>query len=109
MICAKSLLKVYRMSESEVLDELFRVIDDRIVNPKPGSYVTSLVNDPKGIDKVLEKVGEEATEFIIAMKNGISARTVEEAADLQFHLLIALRVAGIDLSDMMAELKKRRH
>jgi phosphoribosyl-ATP pyrophosphohydrolase len=96
------------MSETEVLDELYRVIDDRIINPKPGSYVTGLVNDPKGIDKVLEKVGEETTEFIIAMKNGIPGRTVEEAADLQFHLLIALRLAGIDLSDLMAELRKRR-
>jgi phosphoribosyl-ATP pyrophosphohydrolase len=96
------------MSETDVLDELFRIIDDRIVNPKPGSYVTGLVTDPKGVDKVLEKVGEEATEFIIAMKNGIPGRTVEEAADLQFHLLIALRLAGIDLSDLMAELKKRR-
>jgi len=96
------------MSESEVLDDLFRVIEDRITNPKPGSYVTSLVTDPKGIDKVLEKVGEEATEFIIAMKNGVPGRTVEEAADLQFHLLIALRVAGINLSDLMTELKKRR-
>jgi phosphoribosyl-ATP pyrophosphohydrolase len=96
------------MSDTEVLDELFRIIDDRIVNPNPGSYVTSLVTDPKGVDKVLEKVGEEATEFIIAMKNGIPGRTVEEAADLQFHLLIALRLAGIDLSDLMEELKKRR-
>jgi len=97
------------MSETEVLDELFRIIDNRIVNPKPGSYVTGLVTDPKGIDKVLEKVGEETTEFIIAIKNGIPGRTVEEAADLQFHLLIALRVAGIDISDLMTELKKRRH
>jgi phosphoribosyl-ATP pyrophosphohydrolase len=96
------------VSETEVLDELFRVIDDRIVNPEPGSYVSGLVTDPKGIDKVLEKVGEETTEFIIAMKNGIPGRTVEEAADLQFHLLIALRLAGIDLSDLMTELKKRR-
>jgi len=96
------------MSDTEVLDELFRVIDDRIVNPKPGSYVTGLVTDPKGMDKVLEKMGEETTEFIIAMKNGVTGRTVEEAADLQFHLLIALRIAGIDLSDLMAELKKRR-
>jgi phosphoribosyl-ATP pyrophosphohydrolase len=96
------------MSDTEVLDELYQVIDDRIINPKPGSYVTGLVNDPKGIDKVLEKVGEETTEFIIAIKNGIPGRTVEEAADLQFHLLIALRLAGIDLSDLMAELKKRR-
>jgi len=96
------------MSDTEVLDELFRVIDDRIVNPKPESYVTGLVTDPKGMDKVLEKMGEETTEFIIAMKNGVTGRTVEEAADLQFHLLIALRIAGIDLSDLMAELKKRR-
>jgi phosphoribosyl-ATP pyrophosphohydrolase len=96
------------MSDTEVLDELYQVINDRIINPKPGSYVTGLVNDPKGIDKVLEKVGEETTEFIIAIKNGIPGRTVEEAADLQFHLLIALRLAGIDLSDLMAELRKRR-
>lgn len=96
------------MSDTDVLDELFTVINDRIVNPKPGSYITGLANDPKGIDKVLEKVGEETTEFIIAMKNGVPGRTVEEAADLQFHLLIALRIAGIDLSDLMAELKKRR-
>ena len=96
------------MSDTEVLDELFGIIDDRIVNPKPGSYVTGLVTDPKGIDKVLEKVGEETTEFIIAMKNGVPGRTIEEAADLQFHLLIALRLAGLNLSDLMAELKKRR-
>jgi len=96
------------MSDTDVLDELFAVINDRIVNPKPGSYITGLVNDPKGMDKVLEKVGEETTEFIIAMKNGIPGRTVEEAADLQFHLLIALCIAGVDLSDLMAELKKRR-
>jgi phosphoribosyl-ATP pyrophosphohydrolase len=96
------------MSDMGVLEELSRVIDDRIVNPKPGSYVTSLVTDPKGIDKILEKVGEEATEFILAVKNGVPARTVEEAADLQFHLLVALRLAGVDLSDLMNELKKRR-
>lgn len=96
------------MSDIQVLDELSKVIDDRIVHPKPGSYVTSLVNDPKGIDKVLEKVGEEATEFIIAMKNGVPERTIEEAADLQFHILIALRMAGLDVSDLMTELKKRR-
>ncbi len=108
MIYAKSFMQVSKLSDTEVLDELFRVIDDRIVNPKPGSYVTGLVNDPKGVDKVLEKVGEEATEFIIAVKNGVPARTIEEAADLQFHLLIALRVSGIDLSDLMKELCRRR-
>ena len=67
-----------------------------------------LLTDTKGIDKVLEKIGEESTEFIIAVKNGIPERTVEEASDLIFHLLVALRAADIDLSDVMQELKKRR-
>ena len=67
-----------------VLEELDGIIADRLAHPREGSYVTSLVSDSKGIDKVLEKVGEEATEFIIAVKNGTPARTVEEAADLQF-------------------------
>jgi phosphoribosyl-ATP pyrophosphohydrolase len=104
----KSSQKVDEMTDADVLDELFRVIDNRVMHPKPGSYVTGLANDPKGIDRVLEKVGEEATEFIIAVKNGIPERTVEEAADLQFHLLVALRLSGIDLSDLIDELKKRR-
>ncbi len=57
---------------------------------------------------MLEKVGEESTEFIIAVKNGMNERTIEEASDLIFHLLVALRAADIDLSDVMQELKKRR-
>ncbi len=57
---------------------------------------------------MLEKVGEESTEFIIAVKNGMNERTIEEASDLIFHLLVALRAADIDLSDVIQELKKRR-
>ena len=66
------------------------------------------ISDDKGIDKVLEKVGEESTEFIIAAKNGMNERTVKEASDLIFHLLVALRAADIDLSDVMQELEQRR-
>jgi phosphoribosyl-ATP pyrophosphohydrolase len=84
------------------------VIDDRFNNPKPGSYVTGLVTDKKGIDRILEKIGEESTEFIIAVKNGDPGRTREEAADLLFHLLIAMRAAGITLDDLMDELRERR-
>jgi len=97
-----------RVPDLSVLEELDGIIADRLANPKEGSYVTSLVSDSKGIDKVLEKVGEEATEFIIAVKNGTRTRTVEEAADLQFHLMVALRLAGADLSDLLEELKRRR-
>ncbi len=53
-----------------------------------------MLTDSKGIDKVLEKVGEESTEFILAAKNGIKKRTTEEASDLLFHLLVALCAAG---------------
>ena len=57
---------------------------------------------------MLEKVGEEATEFILAVKNGKNERTVEEASDLLFHMLVALRAADVDLADVMKELENRR-
>jgi phosphoribosyl-ATP pyrophosphohydrolase len=94
--------------DSRVIAELWAVICERAENPRPESYTTSLLTDKKGIDKVLEKVGEESTEFILAIKNGVNERTVEETADLLFHLLVALRAAGIDLNDVMDELKHRR-
>ena len=91
-----------------VLPELWEVIRDRISHPREGSYVAGLVTGKKGIDAALEKVGEEAAEFIIAVKNGEREATVSEAADLQFHLLVALAAAGIDLGEVLAELGKRR-
>lgn len=93
---------------TEILAQLWAIICDRAENPKDGSYTTRLLMDEKGIDKVLEKVGEESTEFIIAVKNGVPERTSSEAADLLFHLLVALRAAGVDLSEVMAELEHRR-
>ena len=97
-----------RMVDPGVIAEIWAVICERTENPKPESYTTRLLTDPKGIDKVLEKVGEESTEFILAIKNGVNERTVEETADLMFHLLVALRAADIDLNDVMEELKHRR-
>ena len=91
-----------------ILSEIWTVIQERACTPSDESYTRRLLTDPKGIDKVLEKVGEESTEFIIAAKNGVKERTVEEASDLIFHLLVALRAAGIDLSEVMRELEKRR-
>jgi phosphoribosyl-ATP pyrophosphohydrolase len=95
-------------ADTQVIAEIWAVICDRAENPKPGSYTTCLLMDPKGIDKVLEKVGEESTEFILAIKNGVNERTIEETADLLFHLFVALRAAGIDLNDVMKELEQRR-
>lgn len=95
-------------ADPKIIAELWAVICDRADNPKEGSYTTRLMSDEKGIDKVLEKVGEESTEFILAVKNKVPERTASEAADLLFHMLVALRAAGVDLSDVMAELEHRR-
>ncbi|OPX68041.1 MAG: phosphoribosyl-ATP pyrophosphatase [Methanoregulaceae archaeon PtaB.Bin108] len=96
------------MPARDVLSELWEVIGDRVANPREGSYISSLLRDRKGIDRVLEKVGEESTEYIIAVKNGRKEDIVMEAADLQFHLLVSLKAAGIEFSEVLGELESRR-
>lgn len=94
--------------DPRILADIWDVICSRAENPAPDSYTSRLLTDKKGIDKVLEKVGEESTEFILAAKNGIPERTVEETSDLLFHILVALRAADIEFSDVIAELERRR-
>jgi len=96
------------LTKYDILAELWEVISDRVREPKEGSYIASLLCDPKGIDRTLEKVGEEATEYIIAVKNGTKREILMEAADLQFHLLVSLKAAGIEYSDVLRELESRR-
>jgi phosphoribosyl-ATP pyrophosphohydrolase len=91
-----------------VLDELWEVIGDRAAHPAEGSYTTHILNHRKGVDKVLEKIGEEATEFILAVKNKEPDAITGEAADLLFHTLLALKAAGVDISAVYAELESRR-
>ena len=93
---------------TDPLGELFAVIEDRAHHPQEGSYVCSLLGHRKGIDKPLEKVGEEATEFVLAVKNGDPDRIAEEAADLLFHLLVALKASGVELATVFAVLEARR-
>lgn len=92
----------------QVLADIVQVIRDRDEAQPSGSYVVRLLNDPKGIDKILEKVGEESVEFIIAIKNGEKERVIEESADLLFHLLVALHKCGISMDEVMEELAARR-
>ena len=94
--------------DASIIAEIWNVINERAEHPSEQSYTSRLLADEKGIDRTLEKVGEEATEFILAVKNGIPERTREEAADLLFHLLVALRAADIDLADVFCELEHRR-
>lgn len=97
------------MTGPEILTEVGDVIRDRREHPSPSSYVSRLLTDPKGTDRVLEKVGEESTEFIIAVKNGIPDRMTEEAADLIFHVMIALEASGVSIQSVFTEFSKRRH
>ncbi len=92
----------------DVLDEVYAVIRDRRENPRAGSYVNSLLSDPKGLDKILEKIGEESTEVIIAAKNGGKKEIVAESADLVFHLMVLLVAKDIPLDRLREEFERRK-
>ena len=90
-----------------VLNEIYKIIEDRNKKQPEGSYVCSLLNDPKGINKILEKVGEEATETIIAVKDGKKDEIIYETSDLLFHLLVMLFECGITPADISNEMIRR--
>jgi phosphoribosyl-AMP cyclohydrolase / phosphoribosyl-ATP pyrophosphohydrolase len=89
-----------------ILDELYDVVEDRIINPKEGSYTNYLLE--KGIDKIVKKVGEEACEVVIAAKNGVREDTVAELSDLLYHLTVLMVQQKISLDEVYEELKTRR-
>ena len=88
------------------LDRLMQTLRDRYANRPEGSYSTYLFEE--GRDKILKKVGEEATEVVIAAKGESSERLVSEVADLLFHLSALLVSEGLDWKDVYAELDRRR-
>ena len=89
-----------------VLKELYAVIEQRKEKRPDGSYTTYLFNS--GLDKILKKVGEEATETIVAAKNVDTQRLVSETSDLVYHLLVLLVERGVSLDEISRELKGRR-
>jgi phosphoribosyl-ATP pyrophosphohydrolase/phosphoribosyl-AMP cyclohydrolase len=89
-----------------VLQELYAVIEKRKEERPEGSYTTYLFNS--GLDKILKKVGEEATETIIAAKNPETGRLISETGDLIYHLLVLLVERGVTLEEVRLELKERR-
>ncbi len=91
---------------SAILKELYDVILDRKLNPKEDSYTCYLFE--KGQDKILKKVGEEASEVIIASKNNNNDEIRYEVGDLVYHLLVLLVHHGISLSEIGKELEGRR-
>jgi phosphoribosyl-ATP pyrophosphohydrolase/phosphoribosyl-AMP cyclohydrolase len=87
------------------LEPLMRVLRSRHAERPEGSYSTTLFN--AGRDKILKKIGEEATEVVIAAKGETRERLVSEVADLVFHLSVLLVEAGVEWGDVGAELKRR--
>jgi len=92
----------------ETLTELFAVIEDRKETLPEDSYTASLVTHEKGENAVLEKLGEETTELILAAKDDDREELSHEAADIVYHLLVLLSMKGMDLEDLEAELETRR-
>jgi len=92
----------------DVLDELFEVIEDRRETLPEDSYTTSLFTHEKGENAVLEKLGEETTELILAAKDDDHEELAHESADIVYHLLVLLAMKDMDLSDLRAELQERR-
>lgn len=86
-------------------DGLYQLIQGRKSKPQEGSYTTYLFE--KGVDKILKKVGEECTEVIIGAAKGDKQETIYEIADLAYHVMVLMVEAGIDLSEVTAELAKR--
>jgi len=89
----------------DILLAVYQVIQDRKSNPSENSYTASLMH--KGIDKILKKIGEEATEVVIAAKGGKREEIVYETSDLVFHLLVLLGYCDIPPEDIFAELRRR--
>jgi phosphoribosyl-ATP pyrophosphohydrolase len=92
-------------SGDDVLARLAGVIEQRRGGDPDKSYVARLF--AKGPDAILKKIGEEATEVVMACKDGVPAKVVAETADLWFHSMLALAVFGLRPADVLAELQRR--
>ena len=89
----------------QTLNELYEIIKNRKAEPKEGSYTNYLFD--KGLDKILKKVGEEATEVVIAAKNEDPQELIYETADVLYHLLVLLVEKNISYGAIEAELASR--
>jgi len=92
-------------ADRTILERLEAAIVARRVADPSTSYVAKL--NAKGLDAILKKIGEEATETVIAAKAGERAGIVHETADLWFHCLVLLERHGIAVSEVLAELERR--
>ncbi len=88
------------------IEELFTVIEDRVKNKSKKSYTNKLLKE--GPKRIAQKFGEEANELLIDYLKGSKKRTIEEAADVIYHLLVLLKSKKISIKDLQKELLKRK-
>jgi phosphoribosyl-ATP pyrophosphohydrolase len=90
---------------SDILQRLAAVLEERKASDPDSSYVARLYD--KGLDAILKKIGEEATETVMAAKDGDSEKIVCETADLWFHSMVLLAQQGLGPEDVLKELDRR--
>ncbi|HHJ80249.1 MAG TPA: phosphoribosyl-ATP diphosphatase [Candidatus Tenderia electrophaga] len=93
------------MESADVLNKLAEVLEARKGAEADSSYVAGLY--AKGLDAILKKVGEEATETVMAAKDGDNEKIIYEVADLWFHTLVLLAQQGLSPDDVLNELARR--
>ncbi len=87
------------------LNKLYKIIEDRKKNLPGNSYTTTLFK--AGLDKIVQKVGEESVETLVAAKNESKQRLIEEVSDLLYHLFVLLAKKDISMDEVENELEKR--
>ena len=87
------------------IEKLYKIIEDRIKTKKEQSYTNKLIKS--GPNKIAQKFGEESTELIIDYLKGSKKRTIEEAVDVIYHLLVLLKSKKITIKEINKELSKR--
>jgi phosphoribosyl-ATP pyrophosphohydrolase len=90
---------------SNILEQVAQILEERKLESAEKSYVASLY--AKGLDSILKKIGEEATETVIAAKDGDKKQIVYETADLWFHCLVLLAHQNLGPNDVLQELQRR--
>lgn len=90
---------------SDVLQTLWHTIEDRKLNPRPGSYTASLFE--AGLPRIAQKVGEEAVETAVAALSQSDDRVIAEMADLVYHCLVLLAAKDLQWTEVEAELARR--
>ena len=90
---------------NDILKHLTEVLEQRKGADPDSSYVAKLY--AKGLDAILKKIGEEATETVMAAKDGVKEKIIYETADLWFHTLVMLSQQGLNADDVLDELARR--